>query len=253
MGGPTTEQLGVNNHWSGWTVTIEGLLIVGLPANPTLACVDFSRTNIGAEGLDAVSGGNIAGTQPTNANAFGIWLPVGGNAGIAKCGDLDFFGVYAAVIGNPHMSIDRASAQSCVLGLGLIGNEQVNTNDGHSSIVSYLLTQECVYHIASYSPSSGAISLPSGKPVQLRVPLWDIEDWATGVAPGSWSTTVNHILDANNELYGAIQYARVLAIAGPASGLTSVGAETVGLTRSHGASDSALHRLSGGGYDCVTG
>jgi|HubBroStandDraft_6_1064221.scaffolds.fasta_scaffold00417_5 hypothetical protein len=225
LGGPTTEQLGVNTHFSATVVEMTDVRIY-LPSNPSIAGVNLSRM-VGVGKMDVeIFGQGYAEVEPTHPTAFGIWLPEGGNSDEVLVESISVRGLYAGVIGNSaHLNAKSILANYCILGLGVTGNEQINVNDGHSSIVNRLLTQECVYHIGSYSPAAGAISIPATHLAQLLINLWDIEDWA-GTYAGPWSKTKDHLLDANNQIYGEASFGRVVAQTGRVSGKLTVSGGT---------------------------
>jgi hypothetical protein len=230
LGGPTTEQLGANGTFATCIVEISGHMSMFMPSNPTLSGIDLGRMQ------DAVISGQVkisagsGSTQPTNP-MFGVRMPEGLNGAQVEANYIGGLGLYAAVVFNSaHFNAKKIAAQSCVIGAGITGNAQVTANDGHSSHISMLSTQECKYHIASFSPSAGAISAPTGDVSQITISLWDIEDYAAGEGYPTWTPTVDHVLDANNTIRGRAQYARVVSGTGPVSGpLTLSGAKKLRL------------------------
>lgn len=222
FGGPTTEQTGIvfQNQFSGANVKMYDCEVY-LLGDSTLAGIDLS--GIAGVELDRVSVFGTAGaatSAPASVYQFGIRLPEGLDAYV-KVGRIKAFGTYAGVVGNTsHISADYIACSYNVVGLAMTGNQQFTGNDGHASVIQYLLTQECTHHLGSWSPTAGVISLPAGKPVFLRICLFDIEN---GI-PTKWYTTVDHVLDANNQLHGDAFYANTTANVGPGTGIIASGA-----------------------------
>lgn len=135
---------------------------------------------------------------------------------------------YVGIVGNSaHINAKSLQISLCVLALGITGNTQDGGNDGHSSIITALNTAHSKYHIGSWSPTEGVISLPTTTPAQVMILLWDIED----AVASNWYTTTTHLVDANSELHGFANYARVKANVGPVSGtLTVTGGNSYRLT-----------------------
>lgn len=230
IGGPTPEQLGIiegkGAHFSSWELHTTGHVIVRAPNNPTISGIDASRLKgVSFEKLWGYGKGSET-VEPTHPWAIGLRLPEGDNGGRVFIGQLYFEKWYAGVVGNSaHIAAQAISIKNCILGFGIMGNTQDSGNDGHSSSVLYLLTEHCKNHIGSWSPVEGAISIPEVHPAQIAIHLWDVED-----IEGIWQSTVNHLLDANNQISGFANYARVIGNVGPVSGaLTVSGARNFGL------------------------
>lgn len=224
IGGPTMEANGPTPNFSPWTVSFRGDLHVYSGASATtLAGVDLCRVGNPGSNFDTLTAqGYLTASRP---DLFGIRLPEGDNGG-AGGGWAEGRGFYAGVVCNSSQTdVFHIFTYGNVVGLGITGNEQYAGNDGHSSFISNLQTFHDKYHIASWSPTEGAISLPSGKPAQLVIGLWDIEDLPAGHSSEGEQTT-DHLLDANNELKGCANYARVLAFAGRQSGPLTVSGGT---------------------------
>lgn len=217
IGGPTAEQLGVNINFSRAQIYMTDVAVF-VPANSTVCGIDLSR--VPAIYLDRILVKSISpATQPTNVWSFGMRFPEGDNSGNLNIGAVEVQGMYAGVVMNSaHPAAHTIWLNQCVGGLCITGNEQYNGNDGHSAQISYLLTQECVNHLASWSPTSGIISIPASTPAQFTIGLWDIED----VTSGFWYATSLHILDANNQMFGSLNFARVVGSVGPVSGALTV-------------------------------
>jgi hypothetical protein len=213
IGGPTTEQLGANANYSASQIRMTDITIQ-TPTNPTISGLDLSRmANISIDRI--IARGATFAVQPTHFT-FGIRLPEGLNGARNFVGHIEAQNYYAGVLVNSaHVTAQLIFTYYCYIGLAVTGNTQVTANDGHSSWVGRLLTQESVYHIASFSPVSGAISLPSGKPVQLHISVWDIEDAPAG---DGWAETVYHVLDDNHQLFGYTKYGRVIGNIGLTAG-----------------------------------
>lgn len=214
IGGPTSEVLGKNANFSRAQIEMYGIT-VQLPVNPTIGGIDLSRVGkiFGMDNVTASAGG-----QPTHVWSFGIRLPESDN-GSMNIGQVTGHGCYVGVVMNSALGYaDKVTATECVVGLGITGNEQYAGNDGHSAYLDRLDTQHCNNHIASWSPTEGAISLPTANPAQLVIALWDIEDGKAS----EWFKTEKHLLDANNVLYGTCHYGRVVAFVGKVSGALTV-------------------------------
>jgi hypothetical protein len=230
IGGPTPEQLGVGegkgSHFSSTELHVQDV-IIRAPSNSTICGIDASRIRgIDWNRLSCYNKGE-ATVEPTHKWVFGLRLPEGDNGGRIKIGEVNVEKWYAGIVGNSaHMSWQTMRAAACVLGLGVMGNTQDGGNDGHSSSGLYFLTEHCKYHVGSWSPTEGAISIPEGHPAQLAIQVWDIED----LQPGSWNVTVFHLLDANSQIKMLANFARVLGNVGPEPGpLLVSGARQAGL------------------------
>ena len=208
IGGPTNEHVGKEGGFSPWDLTIVGALTVFTAGqNPTICGVDLQRIGyVTVRGvLGAISSWSPSGTEPSHKWTYGVRLPEGGNSGRIVLEDIYVQGFYTGVVANSaHLTATLIAVSGCVSGLGMIGNEQFAGNDGHAGVIDKLLVQACRYHLSGWSPSEGAISIPSGHEVSLVVQMFDTEN-ATGP---SWAETVVNILDANNELFGRCNYQR---------------------------------------------
>ena len=220
IGGPTKEQTGTGPHvqFSGAAIEWLGHFEVNLGADPTICGIDMggvSKTKV--EDIEIRGSFTV---QPTHAWAFGIRFPEGDNAGQVDIGRI--FSAYqtVGVVGNSaHITADSIRTYKCVGGLALTGNQQFAGNDGHSSVILKLNTEWCVHHICSWDPTTGPISPPPNTPSQIVIALWDIED----ALPSNWYSTSEHLLDANNQIYGAANLARVLQNTGRVKGFTFTG------------------------------
>ena len=192
-------------------------VIVSVPANSTISGLDFSRLakvnldliNVRAEG---------AASAPTHKWTFGIRLPESNGEG-AFIGKLHASGMYVGVVANSaHITAQLIESHYRYLGFGITADHQYGPIDGHAAIIQYLGTEACTYHLASWNPTKGVISMPAGEEsghvfaARVVVGLWDLED----AIAGQWYTTVQHLVDENNQLYGRATFARV----GSGSGTT---------------------------------
>ncbi len=209
MGGPTNEQLGSNFNFGAWNVTIRGALTL-FPCwgseNPTVCGLDAERCPIFiVRGSIAVNvSASSEGTGPSHTYQFGLRLPEGGSSGQIIIENVYAQGCYTGIVANSaHLCANLINIQLCRVALGVIGNEQLDINDGHNGTIQHLLTQACNYDISGWAPTqAGPMSIPSGKPACLVVDLFDTED------DRGWCETKLNILDANNELYMRSTYQR---------------------------------------------
>lgn len=220
IGGPTVEQVGTTLPYFSDTIIEMYDIGIYFGANPTLAGIDLGCMPTAIVDRVEVYAASAGTTTPTSVYSFGLRMPTGLNSGKVRIGQTQLRGTYAGLVANTsHLQADNVFCDHNIVGLAVTGNTQFSGNDGHGSVISYLLTQECKYHIASWDPSSGVESLPSGKPAFLVVDMWDIEDGAAA----QWYTTTDHLLDANNELNGFAKYLHTATNVGPESGLTVSG------------------------------
>lgn len=234
IGGPTDEQMGKTSNFSAWTVRVYGELVTVAPNNPKIAGQNWSRVNIF---YDQLSDRTVSfeSTEPTHPYAFGIYLPGGDNSG-SVCGfEPESKGRYVGIVlPCAHTTFLKAVNNYCLIGYGLVGNDQFSGNDGHSMSAVTLLAQECAYAIAGWSPreqtiknlageehvmTAGLNSLPVGCPwVSVGALALDIEDGPAG----HWYSPKYHVYDANGQIYGTGRYARVVGNVGPVSGALTV-------------------------------
>jgi hypothetical protein len=211
IGGPTNEQVGKAGGFCPWDVTIVGSLVVFAGENPSICGVDLQRVGfISVNGsLAAVAGWVYTGTGPTHKYTYGVRLPEGGNSGRVAPENLYIQGFYTGVVANSaHLCGQLMSVSGCVIGLGMVANEQFAGNDGHVGTIQHLLIQACAYHIAGWSPTqTEPISPPAtaeGKGrVSLYIHLFDTENDGSG-----WTETKINILDEHNEFFGSCNYQR---------------------------------------------
>ncbi len=217
IGGPTNEQMGINNHFSAVRLVIKGTLATSAPNNPAIAGQNYSRIPHLKFDYLVDSAKNATSTEPAHAHAFGIYLPEGDNSAELTGKEIKASGRFVGLVANSaHTCVQNLNLFNNLLDLGVTGNEQYSGNDGHSSFISYLQTQESKYHIAGWSPTGGVIPLPSGHPAQIGWGLWDIEDHRT--TEEAWYKTTAHVLDTNNQLTGGGKYGRVEGNVGRVSG-----------------------------------
>jgi hypothetical protein len=242
IGGPTDEQMGKTSNFSAWTVRIYGELQTIAPNNPKIAGQNWSRVNVF---YDQISDRTVSfeSTEPTSPYAFGIYLPGGDNNG-SVCGlEPESKGRYVGIVLPPaHTTFQKATNNYCLISYGLVGNDQFQGNDGHSASSMTLLSQECAYGLAGWSPReqtiknlageehlmvAGLNSLPIGCPwVASGAISLDFEDGAAG----HWYSKKYHVYDLNNQIYVKGRYGRVIANVGPVSGpLTKLGGENAKL------------------------
>ena len=227
VGGPTLESAGGPGggnqiNWSAAYVEMYDVQVWLNNSDLSVCGVDLTCVPGCVIDRGVVHGINSGSTAPAFNYQFGIRLPDGDNSGQVEVGDLSVNGQNVGVVANSaHLDAKRIFVSRCNSAFGITGNEQfTGNNDGHSTIVHYLDTEQNVYHITGYAPASGIISIPSGKAAQLKIGLWDIED----ATSGHWYTTTAHLLDVNNELSGWADYCRVVSQTGRISGpLTVVG------------------------------
>ena len=222
IGGPTVEQTGTSfpGQFSNVEIRLNNIEVYVL-GDDTVSGIDLGGIDYAIIGNVECYGLGSASTTPSSVWQFGMRLPEGLNSGNVRVGRLRCNGFYAGLVANTsHLAADSLFLSRGVVGFAITGNNQFSGNDGHASVITYLLTQNCNYHIASWDPSVGVESLPSNKPAMLRVVAHDIEDASSG-----WSATTDHVLDANSQLYGESHYMRNLANTGPVSGLTVSGAK----------------------------
>lgn len=204
IGGPTTEQLGENFNF-GPFVKMSRVTVIPTSANPTISGFDFSRVDgVDLDDVYAVGSEYDITSAPTHFT-FGIRLPEGGNGSNVKIGTIGAFAYYAGVVANTaHVVAKSILLNYCVVGLAVTGDTQYNSTlaDQHSSVIDYLLTQECTNHIASWSPTAGVISIPAGHQARLNIGLWDVEYGPSG----PWYFVANTLLDANSQIYGSAKW-----------------------------------------------
>lgn len=225
IGGGTIEQTGPGagvQFWNGLLLW-EGDFFWSLPANPTLMALDMS--GIGRCRL-LYAEARAAGSGATTPVAFtpAFRFPEGDNSAEVEIGYVFASGFYVATVGNTWLNAKKINAFQCICAHAWTGNTQYASNDGHSSHLGELASQNCAHHIASWSPTAGVISLPAGKPMQFVIDKWDIQDAASGAY-----ATVDHLLDANNQMTGRALYGRVLGGTGRQSGLTVNGGQNLAL------------------------
>jgi hypothetical protein len=177
--------------------------------------------------------GNI--TQPTNKWQFGIRTPLAGNIAEIMIGErlCMAMGCYAGwVIGNSHSTTNLILSQANEVAIAMVGSSSppgagTGVSDPHGAAWQYIQTSHCPYHIAGWDPVNGVGSLGSGHVFPVECALWDFED-ADSTLP-AWQTTNTHLLDANNQIQGSINYLRVLANTGQVHGLIVSGAQNVAM------------------------
>jgi hypothetical protein len=216
IGGPTVENAG--DVFSYCKVEMQGSFHFFVPSNPTISCLDLGLIwSCQIDRIETIAG-SYPPSQPTNYT-FGVRLPNNLNTGEVQVNYIYSQGIYCAVIGAAHVSAGTIIAIYSTIGYAVIGDTQGGTGfDGHASSIRMLGTYRCIYHIASWSPTAGAVSIPASNPARLSILLWDLED---GV-PSSWWDTTDHLLDANNQIYGQAYYARVVGNVGMVSGQLTV-------------------------------
>jgi hypothetical protein len=222
IGGPTIEQLGAGK-FVNTIIEMDGVTFTA-PANPTICGLDLTCMQ-GCRLTELYCTTTSFETQPTNLYTFGVRTPECGNGGHVDIGEVYSTGFAFAMVSSTHVAARQFWGYYSVCGLGLTGDGDYGTLDGHGNHIGYLHTEECVYHIAGWSPS-GPVSLPVGSyapPVagqqRLTWGLWDIEDGSGAVA---WAVTVDHVLDANNNILGGGPYCRVTGNVGSVSGPLTV-------------------------------
>lgn len=219
IGGPTPEQKGSRGEFSDYTIELSSLTVVA-PGNPTIGGIDLSRmSRCRIEDVYVIADGSLVDLHPTNRWAFAVRLPDGLNYGRIVVDELDAYGFYAGIVLNTaHTQIRSSVTKWCAVGYALTGAGQFNANDPHGSRFGYVTSEACTVHMAGWSPTAGAMSLPADTPFYLVVDLWDIEDADSG--PHS---TYAHIADANDQIHGRANYLRVKANAGVVHGPLNVG------------------------------
>jgi DNA-binding beta-propeller fold protein YncE len=237
LGGPTNAQMGISAHFSPWRMVINGILYVKTPNNPAIGGANLSRISFLGGGRIRARSENATATEPSNKWALGVYLPEGDNSAEVVLTEVSASGFYVGVVANSaHTNVQSINCFNNYLNLGITGNTQYSGNDGHSSFVGQIMSQESTYHVASWSPTEGVISLPEGHPAQFGWGLLDIEDHHS--TEPVWYSTKAHIVDAHNQLTGGGYYGRVQGDVGRESGgLKLEGAEALDLkdiTRPHG-------------------
>jgi DNA-binding beta-propeller fold protein YncE len=219
FGGPTTEQVGGPNleFSAARFIRWNGVFTFVPQPNSSLGGWDFSRVQTyDIPWLNYISS-ILEEKGNTHTAVFGVRLAEGGNGGRCKVGMIFVLGSYVGIVGNSsHISADNLVTSETTLAFGITGNKQgaENANDGFSSAIRFLDTENSIYHIASWNPEAGVIPLPAEHPAQMVATLWTPQD-----APaGAWSATKAHILDTNNMLSGHAPVGRVVAAVGPVSG-----------------------------------
>jgi hypothetical protein len=218
IGGPTPEQLGFGvegngSHFSPCTLQMTDIIVI-TPNNPSIAGIDTSRVRAVILDRVLVKAAGSEAVEPTHKHAFAIRYPEGDNTNRVNIGEVRAEKYYVSHVGNcAHINAKGLFSRNCVSALGITGNEQDAGNDGHASVIQYLNAEHQQYVISSWSPTEGVISIPAGHPAPVLINLLDIED-----AKAGWQLPVKHILDANNELYGGANFARVKESEGPVTG-----------------------------------
>jgi hypothetical protein len=232
FGGPTPENGGA---FASAVVDFEDVLII-LNANSTLCGVDLAYLGYNISRANCVTSDVIYNgptgtiTQPTHKWQFGWRTALSGNYADGSIGRefVGSMGHYVGfVVGNSHTYVGTLLAQTCQVGYGLIGNAQAKPggtaiNDPHASIMGMLQATHCPYAIAGWDPVVGYQSIPSGHPFPVVIGLFDPEDAMS--SDQTWKHLVDHVLDANSQIHGQMNFNRVLAGTGQVASLVVSGA-----------------------------
>jgi hypothetical protein len=215
LGGPTYEQITPG----GFIKTLQGIdlqdLSVTTTTDPTISGIDL-HAFIDSKVSDVeISSGQGPVAQQTSNWTFGLRMPGNLNFGRSYLDDVRVFGFYYGyVIHMSHLFVTKMLHKWCTVGLGLnSGNNQTALSDPHGSKIAYVDSAWCEWHIAGWTPSSGSASLPAARQFHLNIDNLDIEDKAA-----SPFDTTQHVLDANNQIFGNIGYTRVLENSGRVPG-----------------------------------
>lgn len=229
VGGPTREARGANSMVDReivWRDIAVNLYTAGAPA---LAGLDLGGYTMGevrrskAQGYDTTA---AKFQQPTNKWTFGVRMPNGQNFGQIRVDHLETFGWYVGLVVNTaHAQVRHSLSKWCWLGIGLSGSGMTtygNNNDPHASVFTYLETEACKIMMGGWEPVNGAISLAANNPFYVTCHNWDIEDFGVETTTDWYQFGGTHILDANNAIYGQMDYIRVKANVGIQTGPLTV-------------------------------
>lgn len=152
------------------------------------------------DGSNPLSPGPIV--QPTNTGTYGIIYPGPGNGGVVRARDVLVCGYYNGLIHSEHFDGDRITLAKNVIGY--------RPRDAwHASRIGRLSTYWNTYDIQPIN-QGGAGTIGQ----RIQIDEWDTEEDAVG---GNWYTTIYHLNDPNNFLFGRVNVHRMVPNAGVSS------------------------------------
>ncbi|MBK8294079.1 MAG: hypothetical protein IPK93_04600 [Solirubrobacterales bacterium] len=226
IGGPTPEQakLGfptdepaARNTFSMWTVTMADLEIV-LPSNPELCGIDLSRHRRATIERVFVRA-ELTSNAPSRVYSFGVRMPQGLNFGQVVVDHLTVSGFFAGVVvSSAHLKVLHLRTTNCFVGLAMDRSDLLPSyeNEPFSASVGMLNTESCLFHIGGWSPAGFTVV----GTFYLVLQVWNIQDRLPSSTP-SWGSTILHLADGDNKLYGRLNYVWVNSAATAGNDLTA--------------------------------
>jgi hypothetical protein len=176
---------------------------IELPADPALGGINLPLAGrVYMKDIQVVAA-NRGHAVPTHPQSFGVRLPGALNFGEVYCEAVYCLGPYCGIAfaSTAHVLLVNPVAQHCAVGYGI--QDGGGMNGGHASSWLYCVSEHNKHHLAGWDPVAGAQSMPPERePAHLTIHQFDIEDGSPPL------DTVDHILDANDKLFGSIAYNR---------------------------------------------